>query len=89
MDKTEVLLQHDEADIKYLNKKEIPFNLYYGAEFHEHDKTLKLFRKVIDSESVKLYKDKKIDEKLYKKYEWIAMPRITDVKADVAVSGEP
>lgn len=69
LDKTEVLLQHDEADIKHMNKKEIPLNLYYGKEYGQHDEFLKAFRAAIDKESIALYVKNKIDKNLYK--DWV------------------
>lgn len=68
LDKTEVLLQHNEADLKFLIKKEVPFNLYHGKEFAEHDEFLKLFRNSINVETLQLYKKHKINKKLYQKY---------------------
>ncbi len=69
LDKTEVLLQHDEANVKFLNKKEVPFNLYHGKEWSEHDDFLKAFREAINQETLKIYRQNKIDEKLYK--DWL------------------
>jgi putative hydrolase of HD superfamily len=69
LDKTEVLLQHDEADLKFLNKKEIPFNLHHGKQFGEHDKFLKAFREAINKETVTLYQKNKIVKELYS--DWI------------------
>jgi putative hydrolase of HD superfamily len=66
LDKTEVLLQHDEADLKFLNKKEIPFNLYHGKEWSKHDEFLKAFREAINEETLQLYKLNNIKESLYK-----------------------
>lgn len=68
MDKTEVLLQHNEADIKHMHVKEIPLNFYYGKEFGEHDSFLRLFRELIDQETLQHYEKHKIDKKLYKDY---------------------
>lgn len=65
LDKTEVLLQHDEADLKFLNKKEVPFNLYHGKQFSEHDEFLVAFRQAINEETLKLYQKNKIDKSLY------------------------
>lgn len=69
LDKTEVLLQHDEADIKFLNKKEIPFNLHHGKEWAEHDEFLKAFREAINQETISIYRKGKIVEDLYK--DWL------------------
>jgi putative hydrolase of HD superfamily len=69
LDKTEVLLQHDEADLKFLNKKEIPFNLHHGKELAQHDEFLRAFRKAVDKETVLLYRKNKIAEELYR--EWL------------------
>jgi len=68
MDKTEVLLQHNEADIKHMTKKEFAFNFYHGMEFGEHDSFLRLFRELINSETLKHYKRHKVDKKLYQDY---------------------
>lgn len=65
MDKTEVLLQHNEANIKFLTKKEIPFNLVHGKEYSEHDNFLRLFRESINEETLKHYKKHKIQKELY------------------------
>jgi putative hydrolases of HD superfamily len=65
LDKTEVLLQHDEADIKFLNKKEIPLNLHHGKQYGEHDVFLKAFREAINRETLALYRKNKIVEELY------------------------
>lgn len=69
LDKTEVLLQHDEADLKFLNKKEIPFNLYHGKEHAEHDEFLRAFRQAVNKETVLLYRKNKIAEELYQ--DWV------------------
>ena len=69
MDKTEVLLQHNEADIKFMDKKEFPFNFYYGKEFGEHDSFLRLFRELINAETLKHYKKNKVEESLY--IDWV------------------
>ena len=69
LDKTEVLLQHNEADIKFLTKKEIPFNLYHGKKFAEHDSFLKLFRNLINKETIRHYKKHGVKEELYK--DWV------------------
>lgn len=68
LDKAEVLLQHGEADAKYMTRKEISFNLYYGKEFAEHDEFLKEFRGLINEEFLKQYKKYKIDKNLYQDY---------------------
>lgn len=69
LDKTEVLLQHNEADIKHLTKKEIPFNLIYGKEFSDDNRILKIFRGLMDKETISLYQKSKIAEDLYR--EWL------------------
>jgi putative hydrolase of HD superfamily len=68
MDKTEVLLQHYEADIKFMHKTEFALNFYHGKEFGEHDSFLKLFRELINAETLKHYQKNKIDKKLYQDY---------------------
>lgn len=69
LDKTEVLLQHDEADLKFLNKKEIPFNLYHGKQWAEHDAFLRAFREAVNQETLALYRKNKIIEELYR--DWV------------------
>jgi putative hydrolase of HD superfamily len=66
LDKTEVLLQHNEADIKYLTKKEIPFNLVHGKIYTDKDSFLKEFRQLMDDETLNIYKKHKIAKDLYK-----------------------
>jgi putative hydrolase of HD superfamily len=66
LDKTEVLLQHNEADIKHLTKKEIPFNLVHGKIYTDKDSFLKEFRKLMDIETISLYENHKIPVDLYK-----------------------
>src|SRR6185437_220194 len=68
LDKTEVLLQHNEADIKHLHPKEVPLYFYYGKEFSQNDKFLKLFREIIEEESLAHLKNNDIDKKLYQDY---------------------
>ena len=65
MDKTEVLLQHNEADLKFLTKKEIPFNMHHGDEYTGFDSFLKLFRDAVRKDTVKYYRKHKLDKKLY------------------------
>ncbi len=66
LDKTEVLLQHNEADIKFLTKKEYSFNLTHGMEHCEHDGFLKKFRELINEEFIKTYKKHNVPTELYK-----------------------
>lgn len=65
LDKTEVLLQHNEADIKFLTKKEYPFNFIHGLEHAEHDAFLKEFRRLINKETLGHYKKNKVPKELY------------------------
>jgi len=68
LDKTEVLLQHNEANIIYLTKAEIPFNLTYGKEYSKHDNFLADFRQAIDNETLVNYKKHKVSKKLYTEF---------------------
>jgi putative hydrolase of HD superfamily len=68
MDKTEVLLQHNEADIKFLTKKEVPYNFIHGLEHCEYDSFLKNFRQLINQDTRRYYYKNKVDKKLYKEY---------------------
>lgn len=68
LDKTEVLLQHNEADIKFMTKKEFAFNLYHGKDFTDGDKILSLFRELINKETIMHYKKYKINKDLYKNW---------------------
>jgi putative hydrolase of HD superfamily len=65
LDKMEVLLQHNEADIKYLTKKEFAFNLEYGIEHCSYDNFLQNFRAIMNQEFLKNYKKNKISKELY------------------------
>jgi putative hydrolases of HD superfamily len=69
LDKTEVLLQHTEAEIKHLTKKEYSFNFYHGLEHTKHDKFLKEFRHLINLDTLKNYQRNKVNKELYK--DWI------------------
>jgi len=51
MDKLEVLIQHNEAEIATWNETEFEFNLVYGDDKVEFSKFLKNFREVIKEES--------------------------------------
>lgn len=66
LDKFEVLLQHNEADIKFLNKKEYPFNLVCAPESSMKDVFLKSMRKYIREETLRVYKKNKVDKRKYK-----------------------
>lgn len=68
MDKTEVLLQHNECDLKYLTKKEIPYNFVHGLEHIKYDSFLRKFRRLMDNEVRANYKKNKIDPELYREY---------------------
>jgi putative hydrolase of HD superfamily len=69
LDKTEVLLQHNEADLKHLTKKEYGFNFTHGLEHTEYDKFLKEFRYLINQDILKNYRRNKIKKDLYK--DWV------------------
>lgn len=66
LDKLEVLMQHNEADIKFLNKKEFRFNLTSAPENLMYDDFLRNMRKDIRKETLRLYKKNKVDKRLYK-----------------------
>lgn len=69
LDKTEVLLQHNEADIKFMAKKKFAFNLYHGKDFTDGDEILSLFRELINKETLVHYKKYKVNKDLYN--DWI------------------
>ncbi len=56
LDKLEVLLQHNEADIKTLRKAEITFNFVHGLEQTEYDSFLKEFRQLVKHDTLLHYK---------------------------------
>lgn len=68
MDKIEVLLQHNEGDLKFLTKKEFSFNLYHGLKHCEYDSFLKEFRQLLNKEFLKTYQKNKVDKTLYSKH---------------------
>jgi putative hydrolase of HD superfamily len=68
LDKVEVLLQHNEADYRYMTKKEYLFNFYHGMAQAEHDKFLKDFRQILNEDFLKGYQKHKVDKKLYQGY---------------------
>jgi putative hydrolase of HD superfamily len=68
LDKTEVLLQHNEADLKHLTKKEYSFNFHHGLEHTEYDKFLKEFRQLISQDILNNYRKNKVKEELYKDF---------------------
>ncbi len=51
LDKLEVLIQHNEADLSTWIPHEYEFNLIYGKEFTEFDEFIKIFRKLVDSQT--------------------------------------
>lgn len=65
IDKLEVLLQHNEADIRHLTRKEIPFNFIHGIEQSKYDSFLKGFRELINDEFLSNYRRNKINKELY------------------------
>jgi putative hydrolase of HD superfamily len=48
LDKLEVLIQHNEADISTWLSLEYDLNLTYGQEFCQYNDFIKLFRKIVD-----------------------------------------
>ncbi|HYV33397.1 MAG TPA: HD domain-containing protein [Candidatus Limnocylindria bacterium] len=66
LDRLEVLMQHAEADIRFLNKTEFKFNLLHGVAECEFDPFLKSFRKKLSQDFIKIYKSKNVSPKLYK-----------------------
>lgn len=65
LDKTEVLIQHIQSDIKTQTKKELRFNLHHGIQYCEYDKFLRSFRKMINNEFLKYYRKNRVPKKLY------------------------
>ncbi len=65
LDKFEVLLQHNESDLKHSNKKEITFNVWCFEEYFQYDNYIKPFRELIRKETLNIYKKNKVDKKLY------------------------
>ncbi len=60
LDKTEAIIQHNEANIKTWLKVERDLNLVYGLKHTQHDPALKIFRDLIKQETlVKMKKEKK------------------------------
>lgn len=66
LDRLEVLIQHNEADIKHLNRKELKFNFVHGLEQCAYDPFLKNMRQLLNKEFLKNYKKHKVDPKFYK-----------------------
>ena len=65
LDRLEVSIQHQEADVKYLTKTELRYNLVGGQKECEYDPYLKKFRQNLNSNWLKIYKQNKINKKLY------------------------
>lgn len=65
LDRLEVLIQHGEADLKYLRRDEFKFNLVYGVADCNYDPYLKQFRQQLNRDFLKIYKKHKINKKLY------------------------
>jgi putative hydrolase of HD superfamily len=65
LDRMEALIQHEEADLKYLRKDEYKFNLLHGLAECSYDPYLKKFRQFLNEEYLKIYKKNKINKKLY------------------------
>lgn len=65
LDRLEVKLQHQEADVKFLNKTEIKFNLTAGQKQCEFDPFLKQLWQELTGNWLKIYKKHKINKKLY------------------------
>jgi putative hydrolase of HD superfamily len=66
LDKLEVLIQHNEADVKYMNKKELAFNFTHGVDKCAYDSFLNDFRALLNDEFIKNYEKNKIDPKHYR-----------------------
>lgn len=66
LDKLEALIQHDQAGVKKLNKKEFRLNLVYGLKDCEYDPILNELRQGLNKSFLKSYKKYKINIKLYK-----------------------
>lgn len=56
LDKVELRIQHNEADIKTWNNVEFPRALYVAEKFCEHDRFLKEFNESVVEESIKKIK---------------------------------
>lgn len=65
LDKTEVLVQHLQSDIKTQTKKELRFNLHHGQAICDYDTFLRNFRKLINEEFLSYYKKNKVNKKFY------------------------
>ncbi len=53
LDRMEVLIQHDEADIKTWEKIEYSRNLTSAGKYCEFDETIKLFNQIVKNETIK------------------------------------
>lgn len=65
LDKTEVLIQHLQSDIKKQTKKELKFNLSHGLAYCKYDPFVKQFRDLITKEFLNYYQKNKVDKKIY------------------------
>lgn len=65
LDKLEVLLQHNEADLKFMNKKEFHFNLICAPENLMPTGLLRDMRKIVRKETLGIYKKNKVNKHLY------------------------
>lgn len=65
LDKSEVLIQHIQSDIKTQTKQELRFNLHHGIQYCEYDSFVKKFRKQINDEFLKYYRKNKVPKKIY------------------------
>ncbi len=65
LDRLEAKLQHQEADVKHLNSREIKFNLSHGQKETEFDPFLKALWEDLRGNWLKIYRKNKINPKLY------------------------
>lgn len=65
LDKLEVLLQHNEADLKHLTRKEYSFNFTHGLIQADYDSFLKEVRQIMNQEFLENYIRNNVDKSLY------------------------
>lgn len=65
LDRLEAKLQHQEADVKHLNRREIRFNISHGQKETEFDPFLKAVWEELRGNWYKIYKKHKINPEFY------------------------
>ena len=65
LDRLEVKIQHQEADIKFLRKTEFKFNLISGEKECEFDPFIQEFWDGLRKEWIQIYQKHHINKKLY------------------------